>query len=154
MTFLEPQTEQPETSRIATLRNLVKYGCVGIMNTLVSLAMFNLLLFVTGIVRGIPVALFVILSYSAGIINGFLWSKWWIFKRGGSGRSRDEFIRFCAVAIVMTLVSSEIVYLLTTFVAPPYAIGATIWANIAIILVFPISILGNFFGYKRFVFQK
>lgn len=61
---------------------LTKYGLVGVMNTLVTLAVFF------GLRRmgaGVDLANFA--GYAAGICNAFLWSKLWVFRsRGGPWR--------------------------------------------------------------------
>lgn len=136
------------------IRDLFKYGLVGVLNTLVSLALFNALIFATGISTGWPVILFTLAAFAAGITNSFFWSKYWIFKRGKSGRGHSEYWRFFTVTTIMALLGSGFVYMLTTHLPPPYEISGELWANIAILLFFPVSLLGSYFGSRVFVFNE
>lgn len=135
-------------------RDLFKYGLVGVLNTLVSLTLFNALIFGTGISTGWPVTLFTLAAFAAGITHSFFWSKYWIFKRGESGRGRSEYPRFFLVTTAMAVLGSGFVYVLTTHVAPPYGMPAELWANIAILLFFPISLVGSYSGSRLFVFNR
>lgn len=136
------------------IRNLVKYGFVGVLNTLVSLAVFNALIFSTGISAGWPVSVFTLAAFAAGITNAFFWSKYWVFKKGGSGRGRAEYLRFFLLSTCLAALGSSFVYALTTHLAPPYGMPPELWANAAILLFFPVSLLGHYFGSKRFVFGR
>jgi len=137
--------------RAELLRDLAKFCLVGVMNTGVSLAIFNGLLFISGVRSGWVVALFTFIAYASGITNSFFWNKWWVFRYGESGRAQKEYVQFFIISSIVALASSGIVYLLTTYLPYP-GIAPALWANIAIIITFPLSLLGNFFSYKLFVF--
>lgn len=57
---------------------LLKYGVIGVMNTLITLASFYL--FNTKL--GLPYGISNIIAYVLGVINSFLWNRNWVFKTG------------------------------------------------------------------------
>lgn len=130
-----------------------KFGLVGVLNTFTSLAVFNVLLFIFNVRQGWVLGLITFVAYAAGITNSFFWNKWWVFKYGSSGHARTEYIRFFIVSGAVALISSGIVYVLTTYLPYP-GIAPALWANIAILITFPVSMLGNFFAYKLLVFAQ
>jgi putative flippase GtrA len=130
-----------------------KFGLVGVLNTGVSLAVFNGLLFFSSVRQGWAIGLITFIAYIAGVTNSFFWNKWWVFRYGESGRARVEYVRFFIFATTNALLGAGIVYSLTTYLPHP-AVAPALWANIAILITFPISMLANFFAYKRFVFVQ
>ncbi|MGN0086523.1 MAG: GtrA family protein [Alloprevotella sp.] len=55
-------------------KSFLKYVFVGLLNTLVTFLTFALLT-----ETGCPLAVANVLSYAAGILNSFLWNKFWVF---------------------------------------------------------------------------
>ncbi|MCM1021826.1 MAG: GtrA family protein [Muribaculum sp.] len=66
----------------------IKYACVGVLNTLVTLVF----IFVCKSVFGINPLVSNAIGYIVGVINSFLWNKNWVFKSSGS--YTPEAIRF------------------------------------------------------------
>jgi putative flippase GtrA len=131
---------------------LAKFGMVGVLNTLVSFAVFNGLLFLTGEHDGWGAGGITFAAYAAGFTNSFFWNKRWVFQHGQAGDVRSQYVRFVVVSVVVALASSFAVSFLTTYAASDF-LSPELWANIAILLTFPLSMLGNFFGYRHFVFK-
>lgn len=65
-----------------TVIQFVKYGMVGVLNTLVTLGV----IFLCKSVIGINPMLSNMLGYIAGVINSFIWNKTWVFRSDGSYR--------------------------------------------------------------------
>ena len=63
-----------------TTIQLMKYGVIGGMNTLITLVVFYLL----NTHAGWPYGVANIIAYIAGVINSFLWNRSWVFKAGGN----------------------------------------------------------------------
>ncbi len=62
---------------------LLKYGLVGVINTLITLVVFYLL----NTHAGAPYGLANIVAYIAGVINSFMMNRAWVFKaKGNIGR--------------------------------------------------------------------
>ena len=57
---------------------LLKYGVIGVMNTLITLVSFYLL----NTKLGVPYGPSNIIGYVLGVINSFIWNRSWVFKTG------------------------------------------------------------------------
>ena len=59
-----------------TTIQLLKYGVIGVMNTLITLVSFYLL----NTIAGMPYWPANVISYILGVTNSFLWNRSWVFK--------------------------------------------------------------------------
>ena len=73
-----------------SLWQFVKYACVGVINTLVTLCV----IYVCKSLLGINPLVSNAIGYVCGVINSFLWNKNWVFKT--SGRYAAESVKFLA----------------------------------------------------------
>jgi putative flippase GtrA len=64
------------TDRLALARQFVKFGIVGVSNTLLTLAVYTLLLKVFGVWYVAASAA----GFLVGAVNGFLWNRRWTFR--------------------------------------------------------------------------
>jgi putative flippase GtrA len=71
----------------ASNRKLVRFGLVGLTSTVISLAVYGLLLLV-----GLPYPAAGFLSYGAGIVNGYTWNRVWTFQAGAF--QKRQFARY------------------------------------------------------------
>ena len=55
---------------------LLKYGAIGVMNTVITLVSFYLL----NTWAGVPYGISNIVGYVLGVVNSFLWNRNWVFK--------------------------------------------------------------------------
>lgn len=55
---------------------LLKYGAIGVMNTLITLVVFYLL----NTKAGVPYGISNVVGYILGVVNSFLWNRNWVFK--------------------------------------------------------------------------
>ena len=67
-----------------TFVQLLKYGVIGVSNTLITLVVF----YVINTLMGLDYAVANTLGYILGLINSFVWNRTWVFRRGGTVRSR------------------------------------------------------------------
>lgn len=84
---MKPQNIPREVVRKDMLQ-FIKYACVGVLNTLVTLGV----IFVCKSILGINPLVSNAIGYVAGVINSFIWNKNWVFKT--SGHYRSEAIKF------------------------------------------------------------
>lgn len=63
-----------------TTIQLLKYGVIGVSNTLITLVVFYLL----NTLAGLPYGISNVISYIAGVINSFIWNRNWVFKTNNS----------------------------------------------------------------------
>jgi len=66
---------------------LVRFGIVGVANTLISLAVYQLLLF-----AGVWYLVAAPLGYMAGLLNGYVFNRSWTFKSQDSMRARMSYV--------------------------------------------------------------
>lgn len=86
---------------------LIKYGIVGLMNTLVTIVV----IFVCKAILGVNPWVSNALGYIAGVINSFLWNKKWVFKSHNGYIS--EALKFLVGFLPCYLVQFATVWLLT-----------------------------------------
>ena len=92
--------------KIKELLRAGKFAVVGVANTLVDLGLFTLLAQVLGWNRYLSN----VISYSAGILNSYIWNRSWTFQ------SRERFfspalVKFLTVNLSMLALSTAILYL-------------------------------------------
>ena len=52
-----------------------KYGLIGALNTLISGGIFNLLMAITGVAKGLTADMFIAIAFSAAMTHSFFWNK-------------------------------------------------------------------------------
>ena len=92
--------------RRKTFIQLVKYLLVGVMNTLITLAV----IFVCKIYLGIHPYVSNALGYLAGLINSFMWNRKWVFR--SNGKMSREALHFLCGFMVCYSVQFGVVWLL------------------------------------------
>ena len=71
-----------------SLIQFLKYACVGVLNTLVTLCV----IFICKVLLGVNPLVSNAIGYVAGVVNSFLWNKNWVFKT--SGHYTREAVKF------------------------------------------------------------
>lgn len=77
---------------------LIKYGIIGVMNTIITLVAFYLL----NTKLGIPYGVSNIVAYILGVINSFLWNRNWVFKTGANFK-REALLFGCGFVLCWLL---------------------------------------------------
>ena len=144
MTAPADTTTVPPTgiSRIARgLRNrgnwlqLIRYGSVGASGFVVNTVVYVLLLH-----AGVPYLLAAAGAFCLAATNNFCWNKLWTFRHQSAGSHAGfQFARFFAVSLMAFACN---IALLATFVEV-VGIGKIVSQIIVVILVMPVSFLGN-----------
>jgi len=133
---------------------VAKYGIIGLLNTFLAAAILNFFILITGIAKGLWVDVFVFVAFCGGVTNSFFWNKFWTFRANNTGKAKKEYVKFFAVTGAVSLLNVFLMHILINTIGAPQGIDPKVWANIAFFVLIPISFLGNFFGYKIFVFRK
>ena len=81
-----------------TVKQAIKYGIVGVSNTLITMAVIYIMMKLLGCREGLSN----ITGYVAGLLNSFVWNKQWTFKGSESGWKKSAW-RFSLVFIVCYL---------------------------------------------------
>ena len=77
---------------------LLKYGVIGVLNTLITLVVFYLLNTKMGLAYGISN----VVGYIFGVINSFLWNRNWVFKTKNDFK-RELFLFVCGFLLCLAL---------------------------------------------------
>jgi len=132
---------------------LGKYGIVGILNTFMSLGIFNFLILISGVAVGLIVDGFAFIAFALTVTNSFFWNKYWIFDVDDSARIKSEYIKFFSVSGTIALFNLLLVHVWVNTLGAPSDFDPKLWANIIFVITIPISFFGNYFGYRIFVFR-
>ncbi len=133
---------------------LGKYGVIGVLNTLLSAGVYNLLIFITNIASGLVVDLFFIAAFAITVTNSFFWNRQWAFGGTGTETVGKDAFQFFSVSILVAIVNMGLLHIIINVIGAPAGIDLKIWANIALVFTIVTAFLGNFFGYKFLVFKK
>ena len=141
-----------------TIRQMVKFAIVGVLNTLVDFAVFQTLNLLLGWVYAAQV-----LGYTFGVINSYLWNSNWTFREQRT-RSLKEIGLFLLVNLASLGVSLGMIWLLrevfgvtNEWVAQwmPKAIAGFIKGDtVAKLIATVFAIAVNYLGNRLFVFKK
>jgi putative flippase GtrA len=130
-----------------------RYGIIGLFNTFLNAAIFNFLMLMTGVVRGPLVILFSVVAFTVVVTQAFMWNKYWTFK-SSAPYSHAEYGRFFVVSGSMALINIVFIHIMVNTIGAPADIDPRFWANIALAFTIILNVMGNFFGYRLFVFKS
>lgn len=143
-----------ETRMQRIIRQFSKFILVGGVNTSIDFAVFNTLIFITGITSGAGIFFLNIISFSVAVVNSYFMNKYWTFQDLRKEGEDTKFIQFIAVSLVGAGLNSSIVAVFTTFITPMFGLSPQLWANAGKLLATGLSLIWNFIGYKLFVFKR
>lgn len=122
------------------LFRFIKFGLVGILNTLI-----NWILFIILNILGLYYIISNIIAYSISTLNSYLWNSNWVFKYGGDNL-KETSLKFIILNIIGLTLNTIILYLLVDIVGLRKLIALIITTGIVMIL--------NYFINKIWVFKK
>lgn len=129
-----------KTGIITAIDQATKFGMVGVLNTAVDFIVF---LFFTR-VAGLAPELSKVISYSAGVVNSYIFNSRWTFRKESTDSLRQK-LRFLVVSLIGCAVGTGVVKMCVD------VFGWVDWvSNIASICV---TVGVNFLGSKLFVFR-
>ena len=133
---------------------LRRYAIIGVFNTALNAAIFNSLMLVSGISRGPMVTWFALITFAFVITQSFFWNLRWTFRHVPPQNRAKQYGLFLLVTSIVALVNLTIIHFLVNVIGSPAGISPALWANIALLFTIVTAVLGNFFGYKFFVFVR
>lgn len=141
-------------SHISALRQLGRFGIVGLMNFCTDTGIATFLTTWFGVdPESRDVIPFLVVGTTVAILNSYFWQRSWTFGEK-KPPSRREFIGFVVVTLVGLVINTTVTFLAIHAVA---SIGLSNNAEIltvAKVAATAISLFWNFLGYKFFVFGK
>ena len=105
----------------------VKFGAVGVANTLLDLCLFSVLT----LVLGSPAVAANVVSYSAGIVLSFVLNRAWTFRDRERGRTWSRLMLFLAGNLLGLALSTTVVALLVKAWGPLLAKAASLGVTFA-----------------------
>ena len=141
-------------SRIPSLFEFSKFAVVGVLNSGVDFGILNSLILITGVVSGAGFLAFKSVSVTLGVINSYLWNKYWTFDAVKSPEARRELVAFLSVTLVAVGLNVVGAHVIVNVIGAPRGISTKLWANIGAISGAGLTLFTNFFGYKFFVFGR
>ena len=141
-----------KTSR-TTITQVVRFGVVGGINTVVDLSVLNLLIWVTNTGRsGAMFALFKAVAFICAVLNSYLLNRRWTFKPAPQKRQTVEGAQFLFVSVLGAIVNVGSSSYVATYTHPTWGVDQKFWPSIAALVGTAFSLGFNFIGYKFWVF--
>lgn len=135
------------------LKQILKFGTIGILNTFIDVLILNVLVAIFQIYAGWPVAIFNAVSFSCAVVNSYFLNKHWTFL-DKSNHSTKKISQFVVVSVIGALLNSVIVYLGTTFIRPVANLSGIVWVDCVKVAAILLGLVWNFAGYRMWVFKK
>jgi putative flippase GtrA len=137
------------------VREFIKFSVVGLSSTAVDKGSLWLLL--RAILPGVPWGISATLSYSLGVINGFLWNRRWTFRAREHGSTGLQFLRFLSTNVVGLLLNLGATKALLSVVIGASRVGGNpmprqvVMASLGAI---PLVTVWNFSASKYWAFRR
>ncbi|PIR98479.1 MAG: hypothetical protein COT88_01480 [Candidatus Colwellbacteria bacterium CG10_big_fil_rev_8_21_14_0_10_41_28] len=138
---------------VAIFKELGRFAVVGVLNTVLDFAIFNLLISSFAISEGPLASLFKGVSFIVAVINSYYWNKYWTFDSHKVVKGK-EFIQFIIISLVGFGINVGTFSLVANLIGAPENIDPTTWANIGALVGTFAGLAWNFIGYKLVVFKK
>ena len=143
----------PATTKTSLSTQIVRFGVVGAINTVVDLAILNLLIYVTHTgQRGAMFALFKTVAFVCAVVNSYWMNRSWTFKRVTAKTSILEGSQFLFVSVLGAVVNVGSSWYVATYTHPLSGIEPKWWPSLAALVGTAFSLAFNFLGYKFWVF--
>ncbi|BCL77881.1 GtrA family protein [Ktedonobacteria bacterium brp13] len=135
-----------------TIAQFVRFGMVGGLNTLIDLALFNVLLWLWPTHSTTLLLLYNSLAYALGGINSFVLNKYWTFNQRHA-ISRDEILRFVLTTLVGIACNDLILGIISNSMHSLLG-NPTLWANASKIIAIFGTMCISYVGMRLWVFVK
>jgi len=143
--------ETPPARSFRTLfGQVVRFGLVGGLNTLIDLLVLNALLWLLPTQNGWLVVLYNSIAYACGAIHSFLLNKYWTFHHQ-QRTTWKEVARF-AFTTLLGIGCNDILILWAGDLLRPFIANQTLWANGSKAIAITITSLISYVGMRFWVF--
>ena len=153
---LLPPLQEGETRQVhkgnAVFWQLVRFGMVGILNTLIDVLTLNILLWLFPTHNANLLLIYNSLAYTLGALNSFSLNKYWTFKHKRSA-TRGEVVRF-AIINVIGIFCNDITIWIVARILHPLISSNILWANVSKLSAIAVTFLVSYFGMRLWVFAN
>jgi putative flippase GtrA len=126
----------------------LKFASVGVANTVIDIAVLNLLVLIVGL----PAIVANTISTGLGITFSFFMNKKWTFESNGKNYLREVVLFFVFSIIAMWVINNGILQVLVLILPSEWA--EFLRVNVAKIIASVASMTWNYITYKYVVFRK
>jgi putative flippase GtrA/GT2 family glycosyltransferase len=123
-----PLTQEPPRLTNQLWKKIVRFVLVGVSNTFVDIATFNLALILWPTTSRLVLLVYNTVAILAGALNSFFWNKYWTFRKTHEVTSK-EIVQFALLA-GMTLLLNNMFMAILTQLFPRYALSAGLPATL------------------------
>lgn len=148
MSFIEKIEQSSFFKKNPNYFEFFKFSIVGVAGTVVDFGIYSILKNIFGIYYIFATAISVFLA----ILNNFYLNKYWTFKRGKSGKTKIEYVRFFIVSITNYFLNIGITYYIVEFTNFESIFG-NFEDYFAKAVAIAIVLFGNYFGNKFWTFK-
>lgn len=110
------------------INKFIKFGLVGVLNTLINWIIFALLNFV-----GVYYIIANIIAYAVATVNSYIWNSKWVFKYNGKDK-KETTVRFVILNLVGLALNTSILYFLVDILLFNKLLGLVITTIIVMII--------------------
>lgn len=145
-------SDRQSRSWLLLLLQLLRFGLVGSLNTLIDLTAFNVFVWTFPTKDIVLLLLYNSLAYLIGGVNSFYWNKLWTFKHRSS-TTNDQVVRFALVASLGITCNDAFLWLATTILTS-LSLTSFLWVNTAKISAIAGSVAVSYVGMRFSVFTR
>jgi putative flippase GtrA len=143
----------PPSTNVSVGKQVVRFGVVGALNTVVDLAVLNALIAATGTGRtGLMYAVYKSIAFFCAVLNSYLLNRSWTFERVAAKSQILEGTQFLFISILGALVNVGSSWYVATYTSPAWGVSPKLWPSVAALVGTAFSLGFNFVGYKFWVF--
>jgi putative flippase GtrA len=129
---------------------MLRFGIVGLANTLIDLLTLNLLLWRSPAHNASLLLMYNSIAFLAASLNSFVWNKYWTFRRRQVA-TPIEIARFATVAIAGFFCNDALVWTVGSMLHPLIT-NSFLWANLAKLSATAGTMLVTYLGMRLWVF--
>ena len=153
MLVSENQTDKgsplQQIARRRGVRQLVKFGLVGLSSTLVNFAVLNLMLIVLHQNRYVAVTV----AFLVSVVNGYIWNKRWTFRDVQAKAVHTQFTQFLLVNLVSWGLDLLFVRLISVPLETELHVSMVKATNLAQLVATGVLVFWNFFANRLWTFK-
>jgi putative flippase GtrA len=129
---------------------IVRFGAVGVLNTVLDLLVLNCLLWLFPTTDPFTVVLFNSIAYALGAVNSFLLNKYWTFglSKQVTWREVSRFIITTALGIVC----NDVLLWLANILLHPLIMHSSLWVNASKLVSIAGTVIVSYVGMRLWVF--
>lgn len=127
---------------VKTIRQLFRFGVVGVLNTLINL----LVLYILTEFFGVYYLVSAIFAFIVAVTNSFILNKIWTFEEKIKHKVYSRYFKFIIISLIALIFNLALLYLLVEYFK--------IWYMLAQLIGVVLNLIINFLGNKLWTFKN